>query len=523
MEFNLPSELIKQLDFGQTAKEKVIAGVDKLAQAVKSTLGASGKCVIYEDGRGKPVITKDGVTVAQSVVLYDPVENIGATLIKEAANNTVKEAGDGTTTATVLAEALLKEVNKEKYADESIREIKAGISSGLEKVIKHLEERAIEVEGDMLSAVSAISCNNDKALGSIIAEAYQKVGKDGVVLMEEGDTEETHVELVDGVQVDCGLTSPHFVTNIDKHLAELDNPYVLVVSSEIPNVRKIQNILEHVIKKGRALLIVAPVAQSVKAALMMNKVKGNIKVNIIDLPGFGPTKKDATEDLAILTGATVINEELGDDLDLIDIDHLGEAEYSVTSDSNTVITLEEITDEINDRIKQVSKKVKDEKNGFLKKKLEDRLAMLSGSVGIVKVGAGSKVELKEKKDRVEDAIFATKAALKEGIIPGGGSALYWASQKISPANAGEEILLEAIKSPMDVILDNAGLTDIKCDGKDYCGIDVISGQCVDMLEAGIVDPVLVTKSALKNAVSVVSTIISADCVISNVRADEGDQ
>ena len=523
MEFNLPSELIKQLDFGQTAKEKVIAGVDKLAQAVKSTLGASGKCVIYEDGRGKPVITKDGVTVAQSVVLYDPVENIGATLIKEAANNTVKEAGDGTTTATVLAEALLKEVNKEKYADESIREIKAGISSGLEKVIQHLEDRAIEVEGSMLSAVSAISCNNDKALGSIIAEAYQKVGKDGVVLMEEGDTEETHVELVDGVQVDCGLTSPHFVTNIDKHLAELDNPYVLVVSSEIPNVRKIQNILEHVIKKGRALLIVAPVAQSVKAALMMNKVKGNIKVNIIDLPGFGPTKKDATEDLAILTGATVINEELGDDLDLIDIDHLGEAEYSVTSDSNTVITLEEITDEINDRIKQVSKKVKDEKNGFLKKKLEDRLAMLSGSVGIVKVGAGSKVELKEKKDRVEDAIFATKAALKEGIIPGGGSALYWASQKISPANAGEEILLEAIKSPMDVILDNAGLTDIKCDGKDYCGIDVISGQCVDMLEAGIVDPVLVTKSALKNAVSVVSTIISADCVISNVRADEGDQ
>ena len=523
MEYNLPSELIKQLDFGQTAKDKVIAGVTKLAQAVKSTLGASGKCVIYEDARGRPVITKDGVTVAQSVVLYDPVENIGATLIKEAASNTVKEAGDGTTTATVLAEALLKEVNKEKYADKSIREIKAGISSGLEKVIQHLEDRAIEVEGSMLSAVSAISCNNDKALGSIIAEAYEKVGKDGVVLMEESDTEDTHVELVDGVQVDCGLTSPHFVTNTDKHLAELDNPYVLIVSSEIPNVRKIQNVLEHVIKKGRALLIIAPVAAGVKSALMMNKVKGNIKVNIVDLPGFGPTKKDATEDLAIMTGATVINEELGDDLDLISIEHLGEAEYVVTSDSNTVITLEEITEEINERIKQVSKKIADEKVDFMKRKLEERLAMLSGSVGIVKVGAGSKVELKEKKDRVEDAIYATKAALKEGIIPGGGSALWWAAQKISPANAGEEVLLEAIKAPFYTILENAGISGIVCDDQDYCGIDVITGECVDMIESGIVDPVLVTKSALKNAVSVVSTIISADCVISNARADESNK
>jgi len=523
MEYNLPSELIKRLDFGHEAKHKIIAGVTKLAQAVKSTLGASGKCVIYEDARGMPVITKDGVTVAQSVVLYDPVENIGATLIKEAASNTVKEAGDGTTTATVLAESLLKEVNKEKYAEESIREIKAGISLGLEKVVMHLEDRAIEVEGDMLSAVSAISCNNDKALGSVIAEAYEKVGKDGVVLMEESETEDTHVELVDGVQVDCGLTSPHFVTNTDKHLAELDNPYVLIVSSEIPNVRKIQDILEHVIKKGRALLIVAPVAQSVKAALMMNRVKGNIKINIIDLPGFGPTKKDATEDLAILTGATVINEELGDDLDLIGVDHLGEAEYSITSESNTVVTLDSITEDVEERIAEVGRKIAECKNGFIKKKLEGRLAMLSGSVGIVKVGAGSKIELKEKKARAEDAIYATKAALKEGIVPGGGSALYWASKKISADSVGEEILLEAIKAPFHTILDNAGITDlISLDAPEYHGIDVISGKCVDMIEAGIVDPVLVTKSALKNAVSVVSTIISADCVISNARADESN-
>ena len=516
MEYNLPSEIVKDLNFGKDAKDRIIEGVEKLNNAVKSTLGASGKCVIYEDARGKPVITKDGVTVANSVVLHDPVENIGATLIKEAAQNTVKEAGDGTTTATVLADALIKQVNDKESGKHSIRDIKQGINSALEKINKYLEKTAIDIKGAMLSDVSTISCNNDMALGKVIAEAYEKVGKDGVVLMEESPTEDTYVELVDGVQIDCGLTSPHWVTNTEKHKAELEDPYILIVSSEIPNVRKIQKILEHVIKKGKALLIVAPVAQSVKAALMMNKVKGNIKVNIIDPPGFGPTKKDATEDLAILTGATVINEELGDDLDMITVEHLGQVEYATTDDRNTVITLGDITHEVKERISEVKIKIKDEKNGFIKKKLEQRLAMLSGSVGIVKVGAGSKVELKEKKDRAEDAIYATKAALKEGIVPGGGVVLMDASQKITPKGVGEEILLEAIKAPFRTILDNAGIEDIPtC--KEGEGIDVISGKQVNMIESGIMDPVLVTKSALKNAVSVVSTIISADCVISNVR------
>tara|TARA_B100000287_G_scaffold430104_1_gene484712 strand:- start:1178 stop:2749 length:1572 start_codon:yes stop_codon:yes gene_type:complete len=522
MEYNLPSEIVKDLNFGENAKSKIIKGVDKLTKAVKSTLGASGKCVIYEDARGKPVITKDGVTVAHSVVLYDPVENIGATLIKEAAQNTVKEAGDGTTTATVLAESLIKIVNSDKYQDESIRKIKEGISSGLKKVNEYLENAAIDVEGDMLKDVSAISCNNDVILGKIIAEAYEKVGKDGVVLMEESETEETYVELVDGVQIECGLTSPHFVTNKEKHKAELENPLVLIVSSEIPNIRKIQSILEYVIKQNRALLIVAPVSQQVKAALMMNKVKGNIKVNIIDLPGFGPTKKDATEDLAVLTGATVINEELGDDLDLITPEHLGEADYTSTDDRYTVVTLEDMTSKVEDRIEEVQKGITEEKNGFIKKKLEERLAMLSGSVGIIKVGAGSKVELKEKKDRVEDAIYATKAALKEGIVPGGGVALLNASQKISTDCVGEEILMEAIRSPFDTILANAGIT-IMSDTEDHegYGVNAITGERIKMIDEGVIDPVLVTKSALKNAISVVSTIISADCVISNIRVNEG--
>tara|TARA_R110000824_G_scaffold17331_1_gene70508 strand:- start:688 stop:2253 length:1566 start_codon:yes stop_codon:yes gene_type:complete len=521
MEYNHPSEIVKDINFGDDAKQRIINGVDKLTQAVKSTLGASGKCVIYEDARGKPVITKDGVTVAESVVLFDPVENIGATLIKEAARNTVKEAGDGTTTATVIAEALIKEVDRQGK-DTSIREIKEGINTGLKKVNEYLEKNAIQVADDMLESVSVISCNNDTDLGKVIAEAYTKVGKDGIVLMETSETNETYVELVDGVQMDVGLTSPHFATDIEKQHAILEEPLVLIVGSEIPNIRKIQKILEFVIKSKKPLLIVAPVEQQVKAALLMNKVKGNIKVNIIDLPGFGPTKLDTIEDLALLTGAKVINEELGDDLDLIDIDCLGKIEKSVTDNKSTVITTYEVNDDLEERIKEVKKAVKKEKDSFLKKKLEDRLAMLTGSVGIVCVGANSEVELKEKKYRVEDAIYATKAALKEGIVPGGGVALLNASEKISAKPGGEQILMEAIRAPYNIILENAGIENANQFTALGYGIDVVSGNSVDMIEYGIIDPVLVTKSALKNAVSVVNTIISADCVISNMRMNESN-
>ena len=520
MEYNLPSELVKNLNFGGEAKEKVITGVNKLAQAVKSTLGASGKCVIYEDGRGKPVITKDGVTVAESVVLRDPVENMGATLIKEAARNTVKEAGDGTTTATVLAEALIKQIDAAIAEGLTIREIKDGVNETLDSVISYLNKIAIDVEGDMLKSVSSISCNNDAELGEIIAKAYKQVGKNGVVLMEESDSEDTYVDISDGVQIDCGLTSPHFVTNTDKHICELDNPLILICSSEIPNIRKIQSILEHIIKNNRSLLIVAPVAQSVKSALLMNKVKGNIKINIIDLPGFGPTKKDATEDLAILTGATVLNEELGDDLDIMQPEHLGEAEFCVTTDKDTVLTLEGMTVDIENRIDELNNKVAKEKDGFIKRKLEQRLATLSGSVGIIKVGANSKVELKEKKDRIEDAIYATKAALKEGIVPGGGVALLNASQKIKTNKAGN-VLLKALSSPFATIMENAGL-NLNTGMKEGYGCNVINGTFVKMIDEGIIDPVLVTKSALKNAVSVALTVMSADCVISNIRIDESN-
>lgn len=518
MEYNNPSDIVKDLNFGDNAKTKIIVGVEKLAKAVKSTLGASGRCVIYEDARGKPVITKDGVTVADSVVLLDPVENIGATLIKEAAKNTVKEAGDGTTTATVLAESLLLEVNKPEYKDYSIREIKEGINSGLETVLKELDANSVAVEDNMLTHVSTISCNNDLALGELISDAYAKVGKNGVVLMEESETDETYAEVVDGVQLESGLKSPHLITDKDKQRCVLENPLVLIVSSPIPNIRKIQPILEHVIKNKRPLLIVADIEAQVSATLLMNKVKGNIKVNYIDPPGFGPTKADTIEDLAFLTGATVINEELGDDLDLIQPDVLGEVKKCVTEDKTTVLTTNDIGDIVAERIKDVEKLIKKEKNQYLKRRLEQRLAMLNGSVAVVKVGADSKVELKEKKDRVEDAIYAVKAALKEGIVPGGGVALLNASKKIEKTDKiGEKILFEAVKAPFNTIMYNAGIIDYQIPSKKGLGYNVISGNTVNMVQAGIVDPLLVTKTALKNAVSVVSTIISADCVINNIR------
>jgi chaperonin GroEL len=518
MEYNNPSEIVKTLTFGDSARKQLLSGVEQLAGAVKSTLGASGKCVIYEDTMGRPVITKDGVTVAESVVLLHPVENIGATLIKEAARNTVREAGDGTTTSTVLAHDLLKNATENKEQEDTAT-IKAGIISGTAKVMKYLDKVSVPVKGKMLTNVATISCNNDQELGKLIGSAYEKVGENGVVLMEESETNLDSVEFVEGAQFDSGLKSAHLVTDKDKHIAVLDNPYVLIVSSPIPNIRKIQSVLEHVIKNKRALLIVADVEQQAYQTLLSNKVKGNIKINIVDLPGFGPTKQDTIEDLAILTGATIINEELGDDLDLIDPEALGAAVKSVTDDKNTVLQVADVDEVIADRIEDVKKKIKEEVNPFFKTKLEQRLSMLTGMVGIIYVGANSKVELKEKKDRVEDAIYATKAAAKEGIVAGGGVALLNASYNLGkPANFGEQLLYESIRAPYYTILENAGIVEAVFNGQaKNKGIDATNGKTVNMVKAGIIDPVLVTKCALKNAVSVVTTIISADCIISNKR------
>jgi len=511
-------KLVKNLTFGDTARSQILTGVEKLTNAVSSTLGASGKCVIMEDGNGQPQITKDGVTVANSITLHDPLENIGATLIKQAAQRTVKDAGDGTTTATVLAKAILDEANSHSLLDDE-RAMREGINKGVVKVLEYITKKSKKVKGKKIDQVATISANNDEQLGKIIGKAFKLVDETGIVMMETNEQPETVVELIEGVQYDQPLKTNHFITNKEKGTAELDNPLVLIVESVVPNVRKIQSVLEYVIKNGKSLLIIADVDPQVVSALAMNKSKGNIKVNIIDAPTYGISKKDVLSDLCAVTGATLINEDLGDDMDLIQPEHLGSCIRSVTNHEETILRVD-LSDkpEVKETINLLEEQIKETKNPNIIIRLEKRLAKLKAKVATVKVGANSEIELKEKKDRVEDAICATKAAIKEGIVPGGGIALLNASMYLEPKCIGEEVLYQAIRKPYELILKNAGVKEYVNPDKEGRGLDVVTGNTVDMVKAGIIDPLLVTKSALKNAASVATTILSTDCVINNIRA-----
>jgi chaperonin GroEL len=519
----MSDKLVKHLNFGKDAKDQIFKGIEKLTKAVSSTLGASGKCVILEDDQGKPIITKDGVTVANSIVLFDAVENMGATLLKEAARKTVEEAGDGTTTATVLANAILKHASEEKNIYINTRELKEGINSAVKKVVNYLEKISIPVEGNMIDQVATISANNDQKLGKLIGGAFKDVGKTGMVIMEESKDLESSVKIIDGMQYDQPLKSLHFVTDQTKGTAELKNPLVLIVESKIENIRKIQGVLEYVIKNNKPLFIIADVEPQVLAALAMNKMKGNIKVCIVDAPTYGFTKKEKLNDIALMTGATVINEDLGDDMDLIHHEHLGKAKKITSTKDNTIIQVDEIPLEVEDLIKDLKLKQEKEKLPGLKMAYEKRLALLAAKVAVVKVGANSEIELKEKSDRVEDAICATRAAIKEGIVPGGGIALLNAALNIKESNAGEKVLSKAILSPFKTILDNAGYKEYTIPADEGHGIDVVTGNMVNMIDSGIIDPLLVTKSALINAASVATTILSTDCVINNIRLHEGNR
>ena len=352
----MSNAIVKNLNFGDKAREEVFKGITKLTDAVSSTLGASGKCVILEDAAGNPVITKDGVTVADSVVLLDPVENMGATLLKEAARKTVREAGDGTTTATILAYSILEEAYKISNKTNS-RELKDGINSAVDKVIKYLESIAKPVKGDMIDQIATISTNNDPLLGKIIADAFRAVDYTGVVMMETSPNGQTEVEIVDGVQYDKGLTNSHFITNKQSKTAELENPLVLLIESPIDTIRQIQTVLEYVIKNNKPLLIIGDLEQGVLSALAMNKIKGNIKVNVINAPTYGVNKKQILDDLALLTNATIINEDLGDDLDLIRIEHLGTCVKSITTHEDTIIQIHESSGEIQDIIQDIKDKL----------------------------------------------------------------------------------------------------------------------------------------------------------------------
>jgi chaperonin GroEL len=510
--------IVKNLSFGNEASSKVFEGIEKLTRAVSSTLGASGKCVLLEDQFGKPVITKDGVTVADSIILLDPVENMGATLLKEAARKTVREAGDGTTTATVLAHSILKEAYDSK--ETNTRKIKEGINKAVDNVIKYLDSVSILVDDNMLDQIATISTNNDPELGKIVGDAFRSVGNTGIVMMETSVNPECSLQVVEGVQCDMGLTNTHFITNQKNKTAELDNPLVLLVESPIDSIRQIQSVLEYVIKNNKSLLIVADLDQVVLSTLAMNKSKGNIKVNVINAPTFGINRKEIFDDLALLTGATLINEDLGDDLDLIQPELLGTCLKSVTNHEETILHVEESSEEVLGIIDDIKKSLLEKNNSNTVIKLEKRLARLTAKIAVVKVGANSEIELKEKADRIEDAICATKAAIKEGIVSGGGIALLNAAHSIDSFSDGEEILLNAIRAPFRTILDNAGIeyAPLESFSKIGYGLDVVTGKTVNMIEAGIIDPLLVTKSALKNAASVATTILSTDCVINNLRA-----
>jgi chaperonin GroEL len=514
--------IVKHLNFGQDARDKIFSGINKLTNAVSSTLGASGKCVIMEDNTGKPIITKDGVTVADNIILLDPVENMGARLLKEAAQRTVKDAGDGTTTATILAKAILEEATKHDQLD-TLRNIKDGINTGVDNVVKHLQKKRKKISGKKIDQVATISANNDKDLGRIIGEAFKLVDETGVVIMETHDENKTLVEVINGAQYERGLLNPHFITNQDKGTCELEDPYVLLVENKIENIRQIQGVLEFIIKGNKSLLIIAETDPTVTSALAMNKIKGNIKINIIDAPVYGVNKQNTLQDLSLITGATIINEDLGDDMDMLTEEHLGKCKRSITSNSETILQINNASEQVEEVIKDLKEKLQKETNPNVLVALEKRLARLSGKVAVVKVGASSEVELKEKRDRVEDAICATKAAIKEGIVPGGGIALLNAAQTLKPKNIGEEVLYCAIKKPFEVILNNAGITEYETPDIAGKGLDVVTGKTVDMVKAGIIDPLLVTKSALQNAASVATTILSTDCVINNLRANESSR
>jgi chaperonin GroEL len=509
--------IVKNLSFGKEASDKVFAGIEKLARAVSSTLGASGKCVLLEDASGKPVITKDGVSVADSIILLDPVENMGATLLKEAARKTVREAGDGTTTATVLAHSILK--NAYAVENPNARKIKEGINIAVENVIEYLQENSIAVDDNMLNQIATISTNNDPELGKLVGDAFRSVGNTGIVMMETSAEPECSLDIVEGVQCDMGLTNTHFITNQKNKTAELDNPLVLLVESPIESIRQIQSVLEYVIKNNKSLLIIADMEQVVLSTLAMNKSKGNIKINVINAPIFGVNRKEIFDDLALLTGATLINEDLGDDLDLIQPELLGSCLKSITNHEETILHVGESTEDVLAIIDDIKKSLLDNHPTHTVIKLEKRLARLTAKIAVVKVGANSEIELKEKADRIEDAICATKAAIKEGIVPGGGIALLNASYNITAKSIGEEILMDSIRAPFKTILDNAGIEfdSIKTLSKTGFGLDVVTGKEVNMIKAGIIDPLLVTKSALRNAASVATTILSTDCVINNMR------
>ncbi len=534
----------KEIFFADEARQKIKAGIDKLANAVKATMGPGGRNVVLERKFGSPVVTKDGVTVAKEIELPDPVENIGAQLVKEVAQKTADKAGDGTTTATVLAQAIFNDGLKFITAGDNAIEVKRGIDEAVKIIVDELKNISKPVETkEQITQVATISANYDREIGELIAEAMDKVGKEGVITVEEAKGLETTLEVVEGMQFDRGYLSPYFVTDPDKMECVLENPYILIYGKKISNIRELLPVLEGVAREGRPLLIIAEdVEGEALATLVVNKLRGTLQVCAVKAPGFGERRKAMLQDIAILTGGTAILEDLGIKLENVTLDMLGQADKVVVDkEHTTIIGGKGKAEDIEGRIKQIKAEFEKATSEYDKEKLQERLAKLAGGVAIIKVGAATEAELKEKKARVEDALHATRAAVEEGIVPGGGTALIAAAQKLNDLikkfdengevdkKHGVEIVKKAVESPLRQIADNAGYSGqvvvekvkelINEKGHEY-GFNARKGEFENLVEAGIIDPTKVERVALQNAASAAGLLLTTEATVTEIPEKE---
>lgn len=523
--------MAKQLFFDIEARNKMKKGVDALANAVKVTLGPKGRNVVIEKKFGAPSVTKDGVTVAKEIELEDPIENMGAQMVKEVASKTADVAGDGTTTATVLAQAIITEGLKNVAAGANPMDLKRGIDKAVTKVVENLkgQSQAVGNDNSKIQQVATISANNDAEIGKLIAEAMKKVGKEGVITVEEARGTETTVEVVEGMQFDRGYISPYFVTNSEKMEAELENPYILIYDKKVSTMKDILHILEKVAQSGRPLLIIAEDLEGeALATLVVNKLRGTLKVAAVKAPGFGDRRKDMLADIAVLTKGIVVSEDQGFKLENADLSYLGQASsVTIDKDNTTIVGGKGKKDDINSRVNQIKAQIEVTTSDYDKEKLQERLAKLSGGVAVLNVGAATEVEMKEKKDRVDDALHATRAAVEEGIVPGGGIAFIRAVEsleKLKGANEDETtgiaIVKRALEEPLRQIVSNAGLEGsiviqkVKESKGDY-GFNARTEEYENLLKAGVIDPTKVTRVALENASSIAGMLLTTECVIAD--------
>ena len=527
----------KDIKFGTDARAKMLRGVEVLAKTVKVTLGPKGRNVMLDKSYGAPKITKDGVSVAKEVVLSDKFENMGAQLVKEVAQKTADKAGDGTTTATVLAEAIIKEGCKAVAAGMNPMDLKRGIDMAVEAVVEDVKSRSKEVKtSEEIAQVGTISANGDTSIGEYLARAMEKVGNDGVITVEDAKGLETELSVVEGMQFDRGYLSPYFVTDADKMTAEYEAPYVLLYDQKISNLQAILPVLEAVLQSGRALLIVAEdIDGEALATLVVNRIRSGLKVCAVKAPGFGDRRKAILQDLAILTGGQVISEELGMKLENTTVDMLGTAKrVVVTKDDTTIIDGAGDKAAIEARKTQIKKEIEKTTSDYDREKLQERLAKLAGGVAVIQVGAATEVEMKERKLRIEDALAATRAAAEEGIVPGGGIALLSVQQNVAAllpkysgdAKTGVQIILRALEEPVRQIAANAGMEGsvivekIKRTKKPGYGYDALNDEYCDMIERGIIDPTKVTRSALQNAASVAAMVLTTESLVADIPAPE---